>query len=190
VTHPDGRAEALGDIDQCRRRTRMQTMRGGDDGIEVIRQIIRQRLRGRLGRCGSGGQPLADIRRIGGPGEPRGLGRIAEDIGQVGQDLKMLVGLGRDPHHQMHAVARIPLHAVRHLQHGHAGLLDHPAVLGHTVGDGDAVAEKGVGDAFTCQQAVDIARLDVARLDQDPADLTDGVGLVDCGGAETHRGEV
>lgn len=188
MAHPDGSLKALGDAHQGRGRAGVQAVRATDDQVQVVGEVRRQglRCRPRRRRC-AGGQTLLDIRGIGGLGQARGLIGVAQDIGQVGQDLQVLVGLGGDPHHQVDAVTRVPLHACRDLEHRHAGLFDQVAVLGHPVRDGDAVAEEGVRHLLAGQQAVHVAGLDEPGIDQDLADLADGVGLVGRPSAEAHR---
>ncbi len=146
----------------------------------AIREILGQRLdRGRSSGRGTGGQTL---RRCP-PGRSVRARRAAssgsaEHVGQIGQDLQVLVGFGGDADHQIDPITRVPLHAVRHLQHRHARVLDQSAVLGHAVRDGDAVAEIGVGHLLAGQQAVHIAGLDEARVDEQLTDLADRLRLI------------
>jgi hypothetical protein len=102
----------------------------------------------------------------------------------------VLVGLRGDPHHQADLLTRVPFDARGNLQYGDARLADQAAILGDAMGDGDAVTEKRIGDAFPCQHAFDVAGLDVAGSDQQRADLADSLRLVGRTPADANRGGI
>ncbi len=190
-TDPEDRLEALRDVHQRGRRAGMQTVGAVDDDVEVIGQIFRQRrdCGGRL-RLRPGRQPPGNFRGVGGAGQTRRFGGVAQHAGQVGQDFEVFIGLRRDAHHEVGMLTGIPLDAVRNLEHGDAGMADQAAILWDTMGNGDAVAEEGVGDLLAGKHALDVARLDVPGIDQHLSDLADSLVLVRRPGADADRGPV
>jgi len=152
-----------------------------------MRQVFRQLGdRGRRLRHTSGGQPLGDVPPpVCGLGQACGLGHVTQDVGEVGEvgeDLQVLVGLVGDPDHEVDELPRIPLEPRPGPAAPPARLADEAAILGDTVGNGDAVAQKGVGDRLPGQHA-----LDVPGIDQNLADLTDRIDLVRCPGPDADR---
>ncbi|MNR14425.1 hypothetical protein D3C85_1309000 [compost metagenome] len=121
----------------------------------------------RRGRCHRAVVQRADQRVGVGGGEQLAQSRLVlQQAGQAAQQRDVLVGLRGDGDHQMHALARIPLHAIRHLQDGDAGFVDQVTVFDHAVRNGDAMTQKSIGNGFAAQQAVDVGSADAAGLGQ------------------------
>jgi hypothetical protein len=169
-----------------------------DDDVEAAGEILRH-LSGRraLHRLPAwpGCQPAHDLLRIAGVREALSLRGIAQHVGQIGQNLQVLVRACGDAHDQMHPLTGVPFHACGDLQYRYAGFPNQIAVLGHAVWDSDAVAEKGIGHPFPRQHAVGIGRCDAAGIDQELGHLADRIGLVgracgyaNCGGIESDHG--
>jgi len=103
---------------------------------------------------------------------------VGKDAGKVRQDADVFVRLGGNGNHKVHDLTAVPFDAVGDLQHGDARAEDQVAILGESMGDRNAVAEKGVGHLFPTHHAVDVAGQHILAFDQQGAGFPDGLSLV------------
>ena len=145
-------------------------------GMQAIRVVEREfvaegKVFQRSGLGGGGGlfprERTHDLLRVLRGGQALHQGVVTHQAGQAAQNGDVLVGRSRNRHHQPRLFAVVaPAHAARHLQHGQPGAQHQVFVLHHAVGNGQPLAEEGVGHFLALQQAVGVGRLRVARLGQ------------------------
>ncbi len=79
---------------------------------------------------------------------------VVEYVGELAQDVQMLVALSGDGDQHVNALAIVPLDAGGKLQYAYAGGQHVLAAFRRAVGDGDGVAEVGGGLRLALEQAV------------------------------------
>src|SRR5712691_1876668 len=100
----------------------------------------------------------------------------------------MLVRFRGDADDQPNELPLVPFHAVRHLDNRNTRLMNQLPVFLHAVRNGNAVAEVSVRLLFPAEHALDVARGDIAGLDQDAAGRADRFFFVFRADAKANTG--
>ncbi len=87
-------------------------------------------------------------------------------MGQLAQNVQVLVTLCGNGDQYMHGVAVVPLNPLGELQHTNAGTLHQMAAFRGAVGDGNGVAQISRGLRLTGMQAIAVLGLHQASLGQ------------------------
>ena len=112
---------------------------------------------------------------------------VLQQTGETAQDVEVGVGLSGDGDDEANRLAFVPRHAVRHLQDRQPDLTHHGAVFDHAVGDGDAVAKKGVGRRLAPHHRFDVGGIDPPGGDEHLRGFADRRLFVGGASAEAHQ---
>ncbi len=170
--------EAARCFSPARGRACVQPVGIGDGPVETLGQVSHRHSGGR-GR-NIAGQRADDLARICRGEQALQRCVILDQAGQPAQQGDVGIGLGGNADHQAGDLARIPLHALRELQHGNAIAAHQVTILAQPVRNGHAMAEEGVRQRLATPHAGLVTRRNAAGSDQHLRHLGDGVGLVEC----------
>ncbi len=179
-------AGAAGGVDPTGGRTGVEPAGIIADPLETFGEVDRRR-GDRDARQRRVGQRGDDRARVGGANQAVESRLVLQQAGEAAQDVEVGVGLGGDGDDQANCLAFVPRHAVRDLQDGQPDLTHHGAVFDHAVGDGDAVAEKGVGRRLAPHHRFDVGGIDPPGGDEHLSGFADRRLLVGGAGAEAHQ---
>ena len=111
-------------------------------------------------------QQARDIGSGVGTGQLFGNAFTIQHVGELAQNIQVLVVLSRNRHQDVHLLAVVPLDSLGKLQYSHAGLFHMLAAFRRPMGDRDSVAQVRRGLGFTGVQAVTVLGLNQSGVHQ------------------------